>query len=448
MLANASLLFLTVSNLLASPFIIHDNLLIAQNLAVSQSYFKRFYSNFFFSTSQFGLNNVKFKFEKSCFSNFLSTSVNIDSLNVKNSTFITQKTIYTLSDILIDNCRFINCESRSNIGGAILVRTSISTFSSNADTNCRLSIHQASFFNCSALSNGAISIQFKGSLTFDQICFNACRAKVSNSVGQIYLDNQDIISISLISIFRCPYSLQSKNIHDCLVLKNSLSTFSVSFLNTTNNVNNQSRGCILSFAQNSLPSTVYFSTFVNNSGSDGFSILEIRTLSFVSCNFIDNTFSIAPFNSYGASPGIKTFSIRLEHAQYYNNRIVPISPAQSHITGSIYITLYFGNYDLSIYNFGNDTTVTIISSTIHNETRPTYSYEYYDTEICHFIPTSEVPSKKKYDEKVVAIIFYILLAMCVLVLVIGCSILAFSYIKKQRSLHKWISVNETNSGVD
>ncbi|OHT12448.1 hypothetical protein TRFO_17724 [Tritrichomonas foetus] len=423
-LINSTILFLSTSNLLASPL----NTRPITTYAPFQTFSKLFLSYHFANFINYIDKPGSLQFKGCSFSRFLKTPVKIDGLTFFNSSFSTQKTISTPSDVNFVLCRFTNCQTK-NQGGAIYVSSELIT---------KFALDSTTFYNCSAMINGAISIKAV-SVTMERICFNLCTASVSNQAGTI---NSDLYSDnSFINFFRCPTDQNApKNFRgvNSFVLKSNMN-YILSFVNSSFN-RNRDHGCITQL-QNS-GTKMQYSNFVNNSGVDGFSVAGYCLLILAHGTFVDNQFSVAPFDSPRSSAIIsKTIEVSLLRMIYLGNAINPQNIPGNHLEGNVFVTIRESNIDAELHEmpFGKGASYSSSGPALGQTYK--YTWSYFVTGDCAYVyTTEEIP--KNEDEKMKERIVYALLAGCGLVVVIGLSILCVIHVQKKKSLDTWIADNE------
>lgn len=448
-IANSTYLYLTVSHLLASPFFIQSSSSNIQQITFERSSFNHFFKNFYYSTASFTKNFKGQKFEMVLFTNFLDSPIKIEGINIENTTHTEQKAVSIYSDVFISYCVFKNCHSRSGSGGGLSITTPTSVVKDTSNS-IKFQLISSTFYNCSSISGGGIFVQFNGDIEISNVCFNNCEAKVSNQAGFIDVSGvqpSSAMRISFTSIFRCPSSSSSslsahRGLKNCFHIKGDDLLINLECINSTYNQNNNDRGSVLTLTGLNR-AEMKFSIIMNNDGSDGFSLLRVSYFLIGQCQIINNSFSIAPFNTYGSITVTTTYEISLYSVQLINNNVTN----SRNITSSIVIYLcdciIEPNDEESQFGIGN---VHVISN---NYNCITFGKDFDGTiffpDSCFLIQPSTTVPVHKSKQSSLDLIIYSLIGACCLIIISLTTILIIYCTNKKRKIKKWIEENESSS---
>lgn len=448
-IANLTLIYLTTSHLLSSPFFIQASTSNSRLIAFQHSALNHFTSNFYYSSPSLIKNYRGNIFSLMSFSNFLSSPIQLEEFNLENITHTDQKSVTVYSDIFIRYCTFKNCFSTAGSGGGLSVTTAASKLDAES-THIKFQLYSSYFYNCSALSGGGMFVQFNGEINVSYVCFNSCEAKVSNQAGFISYNNvspssQNFINYS--SIFRCPGSTQSslssnRGMKNCFQIKADEILFQINYINSTYNKNNNDRGCILTIA-GLQDIHIFYSSIMNNDGSDGFSILHVKSLTLEHCSLINNSFSVAPFNSYGSIAVTQSLYVSLHSIRYINNNVSNVK----NVTGSFIICI--SNYEIEPLesSFGcGDIVITLYPNYNRlNDNNPISSNELNSfPDSCYMVQFVTTSTAKKSSQISLDLIIYCLIGGCCFIIICISAVLVVYCVMKKRKLKKWIEENETS----
>lgn len=443
-IANLSLIFITASNLLSSPFLMRSASSKIQQITFLRSTLNRFSSNFYYSSTSFNNIYKSHKFEFVSFSNFIDTPIKLEETHITNFTYTSQKAISVYSDVFISYCTFKNCQSKTNSGGALFVSTPSSKVEDSSIIKFQLKF--STFYNCSALSSGAIYVQFAGDITINSICFNNCESTISNQAGFIdVIVEQPIeshIDIKYISFFRCPgkeSSLSSgKGMKNCFQIKSEKISFAIKYLNSSFNDNNNDKGCVLTLT-GLTDVEISYPIIINNTGSDAFSMLRVASLALIDGLFAYNYFYVAPFNSYGYINVEQPYQIFLYSIDYLYNDVYQ----EKGVTGTITVYAAKCQIDPPDSPFGYGVLLTI-NNPRNGVRSPVDLNAKFFPDSCFYVKQPATSPVSKSIKNSADFIVYCIFGACGFIIIALTTVLIVYCVIKKNKLRKWIEENESS----
>ena len=424
-LINSTLLFLAASNLKNSPYFNVPGMKNANSMSFEKLSINRHFSNFLNSRISGSFGESFLSFNKCSFNHFLESAVKMQEADYFNLTFTSQRTISTISEVFFSRCRFMNCQT-SGQGGGIYV---------SSQTLKKIQVAETAFYNCSATTNGAILISAT-SVIIQRICFNHCTAEVSNHAGIVtFTENTEF---NFISVFRCPSIIDCNDCSAKKKGKNSIAFSSdfgltIKFFNSSFNSNND-HGIVM-MTHNSV-TELTFPYIYANSGVDGLSVYSDKLYINIG-SFINNTFTVAPFDSYASSFLQKWVQVSLERMIYLNNTVNPMNNSNNVLEGYIYIQISNSIIDVDISktdSFGIG--ATFFSNPSSSYQNFTYEWPYFNSFECNYIEPSK-NSGNDQNNSSKEIIVFTLAGCCCFVVLIGVIILVTMHFKRKKSLNEW-----------
>ncbi|OHS96688.1 hypothetical protein TRFO_09852 [Tritrichomonas foetus] len=361
---NVTIQYLLLSHSLTSPLLSSYG-----SLKISDTKF-----SYFTQPAIFKNPNLNLYLLNSNFNRFLSTAIKSNEIDsyFTNQNFIDQRPNTNNNDIYINLCVFKNCvvPVPSSNGGAISAVGSILQINNTAFTSCYTTQPRS--------MGGAVYSSCQSNL-MNNVCAMECHAVDSGQ--SLYINTRSgNAKINYLSIATCGKSAiesKSSSIHT------TGNVLTLTYLNSTGNLvsgkgSGIEVGVIKADDSDSVPSTLSFSSFVNDFGSSTLYLGNAKTTNIDNCNFVSNTASSGIFFLIGTTSPIVNQCIFISNSGNVS------TSARSNIV------LILRNSVIDAGEWGDAT----LSNCIVSKTS-SYAHQYFASAICFgYIPRTPAPTLK------------------------------------------------------
>jgi len=303
--------------------------MVSSSMVMWGSFFsKQFYPTFFSA-----IFKSRASFELCSFSNFLQSSISINSVILAQNTYQSvESLVFCTSEVRVTQCRFINCTSDHSGGG-------ISVGLCKHDIG-RVTIIGSLFHSCSARTGGAFFLYSTTDIN-QRNCVINCKARKMDSAFESDHKVNSSSRFETMAIYNCGLE-GSKQLFGF-----SSGIIRIYSFNITHNQHIDT-SCLGTYMKGSF--SVHTMNYMNNSGSYGFFFQSNSVYAMESCHILNNKFnhSLMSIYSLDSSQVIKIYA-----SMILGNHIKNVEPDPSTNLQVVIYEYCFSDRDLNYVNGKN-----------------------------------------------------------------------------------------------